>query len=74
MSTLAEIQEAIINLPDQERDALSLWLDSQNAPHLSAQDEERLLGSLDEAIRDLDAGKGVPIDEVRKRLGSWVAR
>ena len=74
MSTLAETQEAIIRLPDEEQNALSLWLDSQRAPQMSARDEEVLLRSLDEAIRDLDAGKGVPIGEVRKQLASWAAR
>lgn len=74
MSTLAEIQDAITRLPEQEKNALSLWLNSQTAEHLEPQDEERLLRSLDEAIRDLDAGKGVPIEEVRKGVVvSWGA-
>jgi hypothetical protein len=74
MSTLAEIQEAIIELPEQERTALSVWLDSQTAPQMSDRDEELLLRSLDEAIRDLDAGKGVPIEEARKQVSSWAAK
>ena len=74
MSTLAEIQEAIIRLPEQERSALSVWLDSQSTPALGAQDEQRLLRSLDEAIRDVEAGKGVPIEDVRKQVASWAAR
>ena len=74
MSTLAEIQEAIIRLPEQERSALSVWLDSQSTPALGAQDEQRLLRSLDEAIRDVEAGKGVPIEDVRKQVTSWAAR
>ena len=74
MSTLAEIQEAVIRLPDDERKALSLWINSQNAPEMSAAEEQRLIRSLDEAIRDVDAGKGVPIEEVRKLVSSWVAK
>jgi hypothetical protein len=74
MSTLAEIQEAVAPLPDTERQALQLWLNSQLDPELTAQEEQRLLGSLDEAARDIDAGKGAPMDEVRKRVGSWAAR
>jgi hypothetical protein len=41
---------------------------------MAAQEEQRLLRSLDEAMRDIDAGNGVSIDEVRKRVGSWVAK
>ena len=74
MSTLAEIQEAVTRLRDDEKKALSLWLDSQTTPALSAEDEQRLLSSLDQAIRDVDAGKGVPIEDVRKLMRSWAAK
>jgi hypothetical protein len=74
MSTLVEIQDAVAQLPDNEKKALQLWLNSQAEPKMSAQEEEQLLRSLDEAMRDIDAGKGVTIDEVRKRVGSWAAR
>jgi hypothetical protein len=74
MSTLVEIQDAVTNLPGNERKALQLWLNSMVEPDLSAQEEERLLQSLDEAVRDIDAGKGLTMDEVRKRVSSWVAR
>ena len=74
MSTLVEIQDAVTHLPGNERKALQLWLNSMIEPDLSVQEEERLLRSLDEAVRDIDAGKGIGIDEVRKRVGSWVAK
>jgi hypothetical protein len=74
MSTLVEIQEAVAQLPGKERQALELWLNSQAKPELTDEDEQRLLRSLDEASRDIDAGKGVPIDEVRQRVSSWAAR
>ncbi len=74
MSTLAEIQEAVAHLPGNEQQALRLWLNSQFEPELTAEEEQRLLRSLDEAAKDLAAGKGVPMDEVRKRVGSWAAR
>jgi hypothetical protein len=73
MSTLAEIQEAVAHLPGDERRALQLWLNSQIEPELTVEEEQRLLRSLDEAAREIDAGKGVPIDEVRVRVGSWAA-
>jgi hypothetical protein len=74
MSTLAEIQEAIIRLPQEERLALSAWLDSQDQPALSPQDEDKLVRSLDEALRDLDNGKGIPLEEARKLVGAWAAK
>jgi predicted transcriptional regulator len=74
MSTLAEIQAAIGRLRDDEKKALASWLDSQFAIELSPEDEQRLVRSLDEAIRDVDAGRGVPMDEVRKMVDSWTAR
>jgi hypothetical protein len=74
MSTLVEIQEAVAHLPGNERQALQLWLNSQVEPQLTAEEEQRLLRSLDEAARDIAAGKGVPMDEVRQRVASWAAR
>jgi hypothetical protein len=74
MSTLAEIQEAVIRLPGNEKKALQMWLDSQVEPLMPPREEQRLLQLLDEAMRKIDAGQGVPLDEVRKRIGSWVAK
>ncbi len=74
MSTLIEIQDAVARLPSNEKKALQLWLNSQAEPEMTAQEEARLLRSLDEAMRDIDAGKGVSVDEVRKRVASWAAR
>ena len=74
MSTLTEIQEAVTRLRVDEKKALLLWLNSQTSPELSAEDEQRLLRSLDEAIRDVNAGKGVPIEDVRRLVPSWVAK
>ena len=74
MSTLVEIQDAVAHLDNEEKKALSLWLDSQIAPDMTNQEEQQLLRSLDEAIRDLDAGKGMSIEDARKRVASWVAK
>jgi hypothetical protein len=74
MSTLVEIQDAVVRLPNSERKALQLWLNSQSGLELTALEEQRLLRSLDEAVHDLDAGRGVSIDEVRKRVGTWAAK
>ena len=74
MSTLVEIQDAVAHLPGDERKALQLWLNSMVDTDLSVPEEERLLRSLDEAVREIDAGKGIAIDEVRKRVSSWVVQ
>ena len=74
MSTLAEIQDAVARLPRAERKALQVWLNSQAEPEMSSEEEARLLRSLEEAIRDIDAGKGVAIDEVHQQIGSWAAK
>jgi len=74
MSTLVEIQNAVGHLPSNERKALQLWLNSQAETELTAQEEQRLLNSLDDAVSDIDAGKGISLDDVRKRVGSWAAR
>jgi hypothetical protein len=74
MSTLVEIQDAVARLPGSERKVLQLWLNSQNEPELTASEEERLLRSLDEAVRDVEAGKGVPINAVRNHVASWAAK
>jgi hypothetical protein len=74
MSTLVEIQNAVAQLPSNEKQALQLWLNSQAEPEMTAQEEQRLLRSLDEALRDVEAGKGVSMDELRKLVGSWAAK
>ena len=74
MSKLVEIQEAVTKLRDDERKALKLWLDSQTDAEMSAEEEQRLLHSLDEAIRDVDIGKGVPMEDVRKQVASWASK
>ena len=74
MSTLIEIQDAVAQLPSNEKKALQLWLNSQAEPEMTPQEEQRLLRWLNEAVRDIDAGKGVSIDEVRQRVGSWAVK
>ena len=74
MSTLMEIQEAVAKLRDDEKAALSLWLNSQAAPAINAQEEQQLLRSLDDAIREVDAGRGVSVQDAHKLVVSWVAK
>jgi hypothetical protein len=74
MTTLAEIQDAISQLSDREQAALAAWLDSRRTSSLNIQDEESLLHSLDEATKDINAGKGVSIEDLRRRVASWAAK
>jgi hypothetical protein len=74
MSTLAEIQEAITKLPIPERNALAAWLNSQAPSALDAEDEAQLLRSLEAAKKDLDNGKGVPLEDARRLIASWAGR
>ena len=74
MSTLVEIQDAVTKLGDDEKQTLALWLNSQTEAQLSPMEERQLLRSLDGALRDLEAGKGVPMEDVRRRVATWAAK
>ena len=74
MSTLMEIQEAVGKLPQSDKAALSLWLDSQATPAMTAHEEQQLLRSLDEAIRDVDAGRGVSLTDAHQFVASWATK
>ena len=74
MSSLAEIQEAIISLGEEEKEALLTWLASQDFPRLRPDDEKHLMESLDRAARNLDGGKGTSVSEARKLVRAWAGR
>ena len=62
--------------PEKRRELMQLMvkLETPEEPEISPEDEQRLLSSLDEATRDIDSGKGITMDEARKRVGSWAAK
>ncbi len=74
MNTLLEIQDAVSQLSGEQKRALSLWLNSQMEPEFDVAAEEQLLKSLDRALHEVDAGRGVAIEEVRKQVASWAAK
>ncbi len=74
MSTITEIQEAIVRLPAHEKSALSAWLQSQEEPVMSEAEEAALLASLDKAAAELDAGEGIPIARVREDIRRWAVK
>ncbi len=71
---MTEIQQAIERLPAKEKKALSVGLSSQQESEMSAEDEAALLASLDQASRQLDAGLGGPIGDVRSKVRRWASR
>jgi phosphoglycerate-specific signal transduction histidine kinase len=74
MSTITEIQEAIVQLPANEKSALAVWLQSQEEPLMSEAEEAVLLARLDKAAAQLDGGEGILIDRVRKDIRRWAGK
>lgn len=74
MSTVIEIQEAIQKLPSKDKSALTAWLESQEEPAMSPKEEAALLARLDKAAQELDAGKGVSLQNVRGMVGKWATK
>ena len=69
-----EIQEAIEKLSSKEKSTLTVWLESQEEPTMSATEEAALLARLDQAARELDAGRGVPLEQVRGMVNKWATK
>jgi hypothetical protein len=74
MSSVMEIQAAIQKLTPKEKSTLTVWLESQEEPILSEDEEAALLARLDAAARELDAGKGIPIEQVRGLVSKWASK
>lgn len=47
-------------------------LDLQDPVHPEDEEDEETLAAIDEGIRDAQAGRVVPSDEVRRRLAEWI--
>ena len=76
MSTVAEIETAIEGLPMDEREALESRLLARRFGLDAMSDGERaeLLASLDEAEREIDAGRGLSADELRQSVRAWAGK
>lgn len=76
MSTVAEIEEAIERLPAAERESLETWLLSRRfgLDGIGAAERAELLASLEDAERDLDAGRGLSANALRQSVRSWAGR
>ena len=73
MSTIAEIENAIGQLPAMEREAFESRLLARRFGIDSLIEDERteLLASLDAAEREIDAGQSHSADELRQAVRSW---
>ena len=76
MSTVAEIEHAIELLPDVERDAFEARLIARRfgLDALGESERTELLGSLDEAEREIDDGRVHSADELRRAVSVWAGR
>jgi hypothetical protein len=74
IKTESQMKAAIEKLSPREKSTLTAWLESQEEPVMSEAEEAALLDRLDQAARELDAGRGVPLDQVRGMVGKWAAR
>lgn len=69
MSTVQEIESALDKLPVDAQREVAAWLEAKLWPETPA-----MLAATDEAERSLREEGGVPVEEVRKNLRSWITR
>ena len=67
MSSVTEIESAIEKLPVEAQRELAAWLEARLWPESMA-----MLAAIDEAERSLVEQGGVPLEDVRKNLGTWI--
>jgi hypothetical protein len=73
MSTVQEIQEAIVKLPEEARLTLLEWIHIQEEIDLHDDDPD-LLRQAEEGARQLDAGQGITLEEARRRASQWTIK
>lgn len=76
MSTIQEIEAAIDCLPASEREALEARLIARRygVDTLGSEEYRDLIASLAEAEQDIDAGRTVTADELRRKLSAWAGK
>ncbi len=67
MSTVAEIETALEKLPIEAQRQIAAWLEARLWPETRA-----MLAAIDEAERSLSDEGGVPVEEVRRDLRTWI--
>jgi hypothetical protein len=76
MSTVSEIEDAIERLPAPEREALESRLLSRRfgLDALNGDERTELHASIDEAEREIESGRGVSGDDLRRDIRAWIGR
>ena len=69
MSTVTEIEAALEKLPLAAQREVAAWLESRIWPETDA-----MLTAIDEAEQSLVKEGGVPLEEARKNLRSWITK
>jgi hypothetical protein len=69
VSTIAEIENAIVQLPPGQQRALADWLNSRLMPETPA-----LLAALDAGGHALASEPPVAVEEVRRQINGWASR
>jgi predicted transcriptional regulator len=69
MSSLAEIQEAIEQLPPEDRTRLLEWFDAQGV-----EESDELLADIDEGIRSAETERTFSLEEVRAEIKKWATK
>jgi len=65
MSTVQEIQDAILHLPPQERESLRQWMDG------TEEETPEMLAAIDEGLHSLRKNGVTPLEDVRKKIPLW---
>lgn len=68
MSTVQEIQTAILHLKPEDREALRHWLDETEP------ETPEMLAAIDEGLRSLKEKPLIPLEEVRKNIATWATK
>ena len=68
MSTVQEIQEAILHLAPQDRESLRRWLDD------TEEETPEMLAAIDEGLRSLREKGVIPLEKVRANIASWTTK
>ncbi len=68
MSTVQEIQAAILHLPPEDRESLRQWLDG------TEEETPEMLAAIDEGLRSLREKGLTPLEKVRQNIASWATK
>lgn len=68
MSTVQEIQEAILHLAPQDREALRHWLDD------TEEETPEMLAAIDAGLRSLREKGVIPLEQVRQNIAPWATK